>query len=197
MEIRLQDEPTYRWHGRMDFVDNALDTGSGTIRGRAVVANPEHFLTPGMFGHMRLLGSGTYRALLIPDQAVVTDQERQMVYVVGAGRHRAGRARWSWGRSAAGCAWSARAVRRTTEVVIDGVQRAQAGQKVAARQMRIEAGPAADDDAAAATPPPASTAEPVGRCDRTTNHEQHEQISNPHDPRLEPPLDSPKRTPAH
>ena len=40
-EIRLQDEPTYRWKGRMDFVDNTLDTGSGTIRGRAVVDNPD------------------------------------------------------------------------------------------------------------------------------------------------------------
>ena len=68
----------------MDFVDNALDTGSGTIRGRAVVANPDHFLTPGMFGHMRLLGSGSYPALLIPDRAVVTDQERQVVYIVDA-----------------------------------------------------------------------------------------------------------------
>ena len=83
MEIRLQDEPTYRWKGHMDFVDNALDTNSGTIRGRAVVDNPDHFLTPGMFGHMRLLGSGAYPALLVPDQAVVTDQERQVVYVVG------------------------------------------------------------------------------------------------------------------
>ena len=57
MEIRLQDEADYRWKGRMDFVDNAIDTGSGTIRGRAVVDNPTDFLTPGMFGHMRLLGS--------------------------------------------------------------------------------------------------------------------------------------------
>ena len=84
VQIRLQDEPTYRWNGRMDFVDNSLDTGSGTIRGRAVVDNPNYFLTPGMFGHLRLLGSGAYNGLLIPDQAIVTDQSRQLVYVVGA-----------------------------------------------------------------------------------------------------------------
>jgi RND family efflux transporter MFP subunit len=82
--IRLQDETTYHWRGRMDFVDNAFDPQSGTIRGRAVVPNPDHILTPGLFGHLRLLGSGTYAALLVPDAAVVTDQTRQVVYVVNA-----------------------------------------------------------------------------------------------------------------
>jgi RND family efflux transporter MFP subunit len=82
--IRLQDETAYRWRGQMDFVDNQLDTQSGTIRGRAVVANPEHFLVPGLFGHLRLLGSGAFTALLVPDTAVVTDQTRQLVYVVDA-----------------------------------------------------------------------------------------------------------------
>ena len=56
VDIRLADETAYRWHGRMDFVDNTIDRGSGTIRGRAVVRNPDGLLTPGMFGHMRLLG---------------------------------------------------------------------------------------------------------------------------------------------
>ena len=53
MDIRLQDETDYRWKGRIEFVDNALDEGSGTIRARALVENPAGFLTPGMFGHMR------------------------------------------------------------------------------------------------------------------------------------------------
>ena len=83
VEIRLQDEPDYRWKGRMDFVDNVLDTGSGTIRGRAVIANPDRFLNPGLFGHMRLLGSKPYTGLLLPDEAVATDQSRQVVQVVG------------------------------------------------------------------------------------------------------------------
>ncbi len=84
VEIKLQDETSYRWRGRMEFVDNAMDTNSGTIRGRAVVANPGLFLTPGMFGHMRLLGSGRYPGLLVPDEAVQADQSRQIVYVVDA-----------------------------------------------------------------------------------------------------------------
>lgn len=83
IEVQLADESGYNWRGRMDFVDNAIDPGSGTIRAHAVIANPDGFLTPGMFGRARLLGSGSYRALLIPDEAVVTDQTRKVVWVVG------------------------------------------------------------------------------------------------------------------
>lgn len=83
IEIQLADESGYRWHGRMDFVDNAIDPNSGTIRAHAVVANPDGFLTPGLFGRARLLGSGTYRAVLVPDEAIITDQTRKLVYVVG------------------------------------------------------------------------------------------------------------------
>ena len=86
VEIKLQDEAEYRWKGRMDFVDNALDTGSGTIRGRALVPNPTGFLTPGLFGHMRLLGSHSYTGLLLPDSAVTTDQNRVLVLTVGPDR---------------------------------------------------------------------------------------------------------------
>jgi RND family efflux transporter MFP subunit len=81
VEIKLQDEPDYRWHGRLDFTDNGLDTQSGTIRLRAVVANPTQFLTPGMFGNMRLSTSGSTSALLVPDAAVQTDQARKIVLV--------------------------------------------------------------------------------------------------------------------
>jgi len=82
VDIRLQDEPVYRWHGRVEFIDNQLDVNSGVIRGRAVVPNPGGLLTPGMFGHMRLPGSTAYEALLVPDEAVGTDQNRQIVLVV-------------------------------------------------------------------------------------------------------------------
>ncbi len=67
----------------MAFVDNAIDTQSGTIKAYAELPNPDGFLTPGMFGRARLLGSGAYQAMLIPDEAIVTDQTRRLVYVVG------------------------------------------------------------------------------------------------------------------
>jgi RND family efflux transporter MFP subunit len=75
VEVRLQDETDYRWKGRLDFTD--------TIRGRAVMANPGMFLTPGMFGNMRLAAGGTTTALLVPDAAVISDQARKIVMTVG------------------------------------------------------------------------------------------------------------------
>lgn len=82
VQIQLADESEYRWNGRMEFLDNAVDPNSGTIRAHAVVPNPTRFLTPGMFGRARLLGSGTYKAMLVPDEAIATDQTRRLVYVV-------------------------------------------------------------------------------------------------------------------
>lgn len=83
VEIRLADETEYRWHGKLEFLDNQLDVNSGVIRGRAVLANPNGFLAPGVYGHMRLPGSAPYEALLVPDSAVTSDQARQIVLVVG------------------------------------------------------------------------------------------------------------------
>ncbi|GAA4752781.1 efflux RND transporter periplasmic adaptor subunit [Sphingomonas daechungensis] len=82
-QIRLQDEATYSRTGRLDFTDNGISQNSGTIRARAVVPNPDYFLTPGMFGNMRLADGGTTPALLVPDAAIRTDQARKIVLVVG------------------------------------------------------------------------------------------------------------------
>jgi RND family efflux transporter MFP subunit len=158
VEIRLQDEPTYRWKGHMDFVDNSLDAGSGTIRGRAVVPNPDHFLTPGMFGHMRLLGSGSYPALLVPDRALVTDQERQVVFVVddqGLAHMRP----IEPGPIVNGLRVVKTGLNPGDRVVIDGVQRTQSGKAVkpVAGQIVAEAPPSAIPDPG----PPASTATAV------------------------------------
>lgn len=82
VEVRLQDEADYRWKGNLDFTDNGLDPRSGTIRVRARFANPEGFLTPGMFGNMRLAYGGKVRAMLVPDAAVQSDQTRKVVLVI-------------------------------------------------------------------------------------------------------------------
>ncbi|MEW9854554.1 efflux RND transporter periplasmic adaptor subunit [Novosphingobium sp. M1R2S20] len=83
VQVRLQDEAQYRWKGKLDFTDNGLNPRSGTIRLRAVLPNPDGFLTPGMFGNMRLANAGTVRALLVPDEAVQADQARKVVLTVG------------------------------------------------------------------------------------------------------------------
>jgi RND family efflux transporter MFP subunit len=83
VDIRLQDEPDYRWHGQVDFTDNGIDPNSGTIRARAIVANTGGFLTPGMFGSMRSSSGRPVTALLVPDSAVMTDQAGKMVMTIG------------------------------------------------------------------------------------------------------------------
>lgn len=83
VRIKLADEPNWPHTGKMDFVDNQLNTRSGTLRGRAIVDNKSQFLQPGLFGRLQLFG-GEIDALLIPDASIVSDQARKIVFVVGA-----------------------------------------------------------------------------------------------------------------
>lgn len=83
--VGLANEEGYPHKGEMDFVDNAIDPDSGTIRARAVLPNPDGVFTPGLFARVRLLGGSLTDALLIHDQAVLTDQDRRFVYIVGEG----------------------------------------------------------------------------------------------------------------
>lgn len=80
--VRLSDETDWKREGRIDFIDNTLNPRSGTIRGRAVFANADQFLTPGTFGRMRLF-AGESDALLVPDAAIVSDQARKILLTVG------------------------------------------------------------------------------------------------------------------
>ncbi|MEL6646651.1 MAG: efflux RND transporter periplasmic adaptor subunit [Pseudomonadota bacterium] len=82
VEARLIDEQGWPHKGVMNFVDNELDPGSGTIRARAIFDNPDEFLTPGLFARLRIIGSGEYEALLLPDEAILSDQARKIVLVV-------------------------------------------------------------------------------------------------------------------
>jgi len=84
VRVGLANEQGFPHEGRMDFLDNALDPATGTITARALLANPDGRFTPGLFARVQLLGSGQHPALLIHDQAVLTDQDRKYVYVVGA-----------------------------------------------------------------------------------------------------------------
>jgi RND family efflux transporter MFP subunit len=81
--LTLTDERQGTRPGKVDFVDNRLDAASGTIRARAIFENKDLFLTPGLFGRVTLGGSDPYRAVLVPDEAIGSDQDRRIVYVVG------------------------------------------------------------------------------------------------------------------
>ncbi|NUS59438.1 MAG: efflux RND transporter periplasmic adaptor subunit [Lysobacter sp.] len=85
VRIGLANEDGYPHAGTVDFIDNQVDAATGTIRARAVVRNPERVFTPGLFARVQLQGSGQFKAMLIDDKAVLTDQDRKFVYVLGQG----------------------------------------------------------------------------------------------------------------
>ena len=132
VEIRLQDETEYRWAGRVDFLDNALDRSSGTIRLRAVIDNPDGFISPGMFGQLRLFALEPFDALLVPDQAIVTDQTRQVVYVVDA-EGLVDQKVVRPGRLIDGLRVISEGLTPQDRVIISGVQRARTGRRVAVK----------------------------------------------------------------
>ena len=150
-EIRLQDEADYSRRGRLDFTDNGISQNSGTIRARAVVPNPDLFLTPGMFGNMRLADGGTTPALLIPDAAIRTDQARKIVLTVGKDGTVAAKP-VETGPLVGDLRVIRSGLTRADQVVVQGVQFAMPGAKVKTRvtQVRVTNG------IAAKAPPPSS-----------------------------------------
>ena len=149
VEIQLQDETEHRWKGRLDFTDNGLDQRSGTIRGRAVLSNPGYFLTPGMFGNMRLAAGGKAPALLVPDTAIQTDQARKIVLTVDA-QNQVSAKPVVLGPVVDGLRVVRSGLTARDRVIITGSQMAMPGAKVAPKAGRIAA------TAAAAAPPAVS-----------------------------------------
>ena len=82
VEVRLADEPKWGRRGQVNFLDNALNARSATIRGRAVFENKDQFLTPGVFGRLRFF-AGESDALLVPDTVIASDQAHKVVLTVG------------------------------------------------------------------------------------------------------------------
>jgi len=80
--VHLADEREPPREGRLDFSENRLDQATGTMRVRAVFKNPEGILQPGLFGRINVPGSLPYEGILIPDEAIASDQQRRIVYVV-------------------------------------------------------------------------------------------------------------------
>jgi RND family efflux transporter MFP subunit len=83
VEVALPDERGFPHKGRLDFLDNRLDQGTGTLRARAVLANKAGLFSAGLFGRVRVTGTPSYSALLLTDEAIGTDQTNKYVFVVG------------------------------------------------------------------------------------------------------------------
>jgi RND family efflux transporter MFP subunit len=137
VRIRLLDESSFTHVGTMDFVDNRLDPTTGTIRGRALVPNPDGFLTPGQFGRLQLLGSGEFDALLVPDSAILSDQSRRFVWTVGNDDVPEQRVIEPGGLER-GLRIVRAGLQRGDRVVINGMQRVRPGTKVMPTAGKIE-----------------------------------------------------------
>ena len=141
VSLRLIDEPDFKHSGYMDFVDNVIDRGSGTIRGRASFSNPNALFTPGMFARIRVPGSPVYNAILIPDVAVGTEQIRKFVMVVGPDNVVANKY-VTLGQLSDGLCVVKDGLSADDRIIVNGMMRARAGQKVTPEEQKPAAAPA-------------------------------------------------------
>jgi RND family efflux transporter MFP subunit len=129
VRLQLADEKGFPHKGYMDFVDNQIDEATGTMMGRAVIPNPNYLLVPGLFARVKLRGEGPYKALLVPDAAIGTDQVQKFVYVLGKNNIIA-RRQVQLGEVIGGLRVIRAGLSADDEVVIKGIQRVQAGSPV-------------------------------------------------------------------
>src|SRR5690606_4586501 len=122
VRVGLANETGFPHAGKVDFVDNRVDPATGTIRLRAVLPNPDRALTPGLFARVQVQGSGEFQALLVDDKAVLTDQDRKYVYVLGPD-NKAVRKDVELGRMIDGLRVVEAGLEPTDQVIVHGVQK--------------------------------------------------------------------------
>lgn len=122
VRVGLANEAGYPHDGTLDFVDNQVDPATGTIRARAVLKNPDRLFTPGLFARVQLEGSGQFSAVTIDDKAVLTDQDRKYVYVLGK-ENKAERRDVVLGRSIEGRRVVQSGLKAGDKVIVGGVQK--------------------------------------------------------------------------
>ena len=120
--VGLSNETGYPHSGHVDFVDNQVNAQTGTIRARAVLENKDRVFTPGLFARVRLVASGDFHALLIDDKAVLTDQDRKFVYVLGP-ENKALRKDVKLGRVIDGLRVVTEGLAESDQVIVHGVQK--------------------------------------------------------------------------
>jgi multidrug efflux system membrane fusion protein len=153
--MALSDEQGFPHVGRIDFVDNQLRVGSGTMRLRAVFDDEGGLLTPGLYAHVHLQSGQLRPRLLIDDRAVGTDLGNQFVYVVDA-QHKVQYHKVDTGPLFHGLRVIDSGLNAGDIVVINGLQRVRPGVEVAPQQVAMDARLDAQDKAlvdAAATDP--------------------------------------------
>jgi RND family efflux transporter MFP subunit len=130
-EIGFAGEDGYPRPARVDFIDNHVETGSGTVKVRAVIPNHDGRLTPGLFARVRIPRGGAHDALLVADRAIATDQEHRFVWVVDGEQKIQYRA-VTLGPISDGLRVVRTGLTPTDRVLVRGLQRARAGVAVVA-----------------------------------------------------------------
>jgi RND family efflux transporter MFP subunit len=130
VQVTLTGETKPSHEGKMDFIDNRLDVSTATLRSRAVIPNKDLSVLPGQFGRVRIIGSSPYEALLIPDTAIATDQSRKIVFVVKDDNTVEARP-VTLGPLDDGLRVIREGLKAEDHVIVDGLQRARVGAKVA------------------------------------------------------------------
>ncbi|MDP2411590.1 MAG: efflux RND transporter periplasmic adaptor subunit [Pseudolabrys sp.] len=147
--LKLIDEPNFDHKGQMDFVDNVIDRSTGTIRGRAKFANANGVFTPGMFARIRVPATPPYKALLIPDVAIGSEQVRKFVLVVDG--ESTARAKYiTLGQLVGNLRVIKDGLAADDRVIVNGMARVRPGQKVNTEPPGPPAQPAAGAAPAAA-----------------------------------------------
>jgi multidrug efflux system membrane fusion protein len=115
--------------GQMNFVDNQVNPKTGTIRGRAVFDNKDGLFTPGLYARIKLVGSATYPAVLIKDDAVGTDLGKKFVLVMDKDNKAAYRS-VELGPKLEGLRIVRSGLSKDDSIVINGLQRVRPGSQV-------------------------------------------------------------------
>lgn len=133
VQAHLPDEDdVWPYAGTMNFVDNRIDPGSGTIRARALLPNPDLFITPGQFGRLRIPGSNEYEAVLVPDSAITTDQSNRIVMTVAQDGTVVPRSIRPGPSQPGGLRIVRTGLTGEEKIIINGLMRARPGEKVTA-----------------------------------------------------------------
>jgi RND family efflux transporter MFP subunit len=140
VNVKLVDEENWHREGKMNFVDNVVDQAAGTVRARAEFLNPDFLIQPGQFGTIRIPGSPEYPAILIPDEAIVTDQSRKLVMTVTADNKIEPRVIRP-GPTELGLRIVRRGLEPDDRIVINGLMRVRPGMEVTPKEGQIELPP--------------------------------------------------------
>lgn len=136
--MALANEQGFPHKGTMAFVDNQVDSRTGTIRARASFDNKDGYLTPGLFARVKLLGHSSRNVVLVDDRAVGTDQSQKFVYVVDGDNKVAYRS-VKVGRLTDGLRIVQEGLQPGENVIVNGLQRVHPGVVVAPEKVAMDA----------------------------------------------------------